>query len=177
MPPHTINQDSSRPWGGQWPCRWASLGWFLIVCRNSLVMQTNCCISYLGGWSQTMLQVKKPDVEVLGWCGHTWWGRLNVLPNPRKRHWRLLMVVKWTRQQLYWAFLQSACQLDAPSKLMTTMGLCCVIKLHILEWPFIVTHTWHTCVLIIQSNQHPDMPHLSGEWIILAKGKCSLTQI
>ena len=25
-----------------------------------------------GGWSQTIPQVKKPDVEVLGWCGYTW---------------------------------------------------------------------------------------------------------
>ena len=25
-----------------------------------------------GGWSQTIRQVKKPDVEVLGWRGYTW---------------------------------------------------------------------------------------------------------
>jgi hypothetical protein len=25
-------------------------------------------VSCLGGWSQTIPQVKKPDVEVLGWC-------------------------------------------------------------------------------------------------------------
>jgi hypothetical protein len=23
-------------------------------------------------WPQTIQQVKKPDVEVLGWCGYTW---------------------------------------------------------------------------------------------------------
>ncbi len=42
------------------------------LCRNSLVMQTDCCSSCLGGWSQTMLEVKMLDVKVLGWCGYTW---------------------------------------------------------------------------------------------------------
>ncbi len=42
------------------------------LCRNSLVMQTNCCSSCPGGWSQTILEVKMLDVEVLGWCGYTW---------------------------------------------------------------------------------------------------------
>ncbi len=31
--------------------------------------------------------------------------------------------------------------------------------------------------IIILSNQHLDMPHLWGGWIISAKEKCSLTQI
>ncbi len=42
------------------------------LCRNSLVMQTDCCSSCAGGWSQTILEVKMLDVEVLGWCGYTW---------------------------------------------------------------------------------------------------------
>ncbi len=42
------------------------------LCRNSLVMQTGCCSSCLGVWSQTILEVKMLDVEVLGWCGYTW---------------------------------------------------------------------------------------------------------
>ncbi len=41
------------------------------LCRNSLVMQTDCCRSCPGGWSQTILEVKMLDVEVLGWCGYT----------------------------------------------------------------------------------------------------------
>ncbi len=40
------------------------------LCQNSLVMQTDCCSSC--GWSQTILEVKMLDVEVLGWCGYTW---------------------------------------------------------------------------------------------------------
>ncbi len=66
------------------------------LCRNSLVMQTDCCSSCLGGWSQTILEVKMLDVEVLGWCGYTWWGGLDVLPNSLKCLWRRLMVEKWT---------------------------------------------------------------------------------
>ncbi len=42
------------------------------LCRNSLVMQTDCCSSCPGDWSQTILEVKMLDVEVLGWCGYTW---------------------------------------------------------------------------------------------------------
>ncbi len=49
------------------------------------------------------------------------------------------------------------------------------VKLHILEWSFIVASLRHTCAIIMLSNQHLDMPHLWGGWIISAKEKCSLT--
>ncbi len=51
------------------------------------------------------------------------------------------------------------------------------VKLHILEWSFIVASLRHTCAIIMLSNQYLDMPHLWGGWIISAKEKCSLTQI
>jgi hypothetical protein len=38
-------------------------------------LQTEIFISFItcpGGWSQTIQQVKKPDLEVLGWCGYMW---------------------------------------------------------------------------------------------------------
>ncbi len=35
-------------------------------------MQTDCCSSCPGDWSQTILEVKMLDVEVLGWCVYTW---------------------------------------------------------------------------------------------------------
>ncbi|XP_070400532.1 TRAF family member-associated NF-kappa-B activator isoform X7 [Nothobranchius furzeri] len=41
------------------------------LCRNCLVMQTNCFSNCLSGWSQTILEVNLLDVEVLGWCGYT----------------------------------------------------------------------------------------------------------
>ncbi len=70
-----------------------------------------------------------------------------------------------------------ACQLHAPSKLATSVALRCIIKLHILEWPFIAIRPRHTYVLTIPFNQHPDMQQLSAGWIILAKEKCALTEI
>ncbi len=39
------------------------------------------------------------------------------------------------------------------------------VKLHILEWPFIVASLRHTCAIIMLSNQHLDMPHLWGGWL------------
>ena len=41
------------------------------LCRNYLVVQTHNFICCLGGWYQTILQVKKQHVEVLGWRGYT----------------------------------------------------------------------------------------------------------
>ncbi len=61
----------------------------------------------------------------------------------------------------------------------TVLGYCIypnTVKLYILEWPFIVANLRHTCAIIMRSNQHLDMPHLWGGWIISAE-KCSLTQI
>jgi hypothetical protein len=54
---------------------------------------------------------------------------------------------------------------------LTHVALCCVTKLHVLEWPFMVLSTRCTCVMTMPFL---DMPHLSGGGIILAKEKCSL---
>ncbi len=51
------------------------------------------------------------------------------------------------------------------------------VKQHILEWSFILASLRHTCAIIMLSNQHLDIPHLWGGWIISSKEKCSLTQI
>ncbi|MEQ2248439.1 hypothetical protein ILYODFUR_019140 [Ilyodon furcidens] len=42
------------------------------LCRNSLVVQTDCFSSCPGGWSLAILVVNMLNVEVLGWCGCTW---------------------------------------------------------------------------------------------------------
>ncbi len=57
-----------RPQWGRRACRWASLRWFLTVCAEILWL----CKPIVAGWSQTILEVKMLDVEVLGWCGYTW---------------------------------------------------------------------------------------------------------
>jgi hypothetical protein len=37
------------------------------LCRNTLVVQTHSFISCQGGWSQTIPQVKKLDIEIVSW--------------------------------------------------------------------------------------------------------------
>ncbi len=65
----------------------------------------------------------------------------------------------------------------ALSKLATSVALCCVIKLHILEWTFIVVSLRQTCAIIKLSNQHLNMPHLRGGWNYLGKGEVLTKQI
>ncbi len=45
---------------------------FALLTQSHRNMQIDCCSSFPGGWSQTILEVKMLDVEVLGWCGYTW---------------------------------------------------------------------------------------------------------
>ena len=47
--------------------------------------------------------------------------------------------------QLWWTFLQSACQSHAPSKLETSVALCCVTKLHHLVAFYCPQHKVHLC--------------------------------
>ncbi len=70
-----------------------------------------------------ILNMKMLDVEVLGWCGYTW----SAVVRPVGCTAKCTALVDIP-----------ACQLHAPSKLATSVALCCVIKLHILECPFIV---------------------------------------
>ena len=51
---------------------------------------------------------------------------------------------------------------------LTSVALCCVTQLPILEWPFMVPSTRSTCVMIMLFNQLHAMLHLSGGWIILS---------
>ncbi len=131
------------------------------LCRNSLVMQTDCCSSCPGDWSQMILEVK--ILEVLGWCGYMWSAVVRLVgctANFSETPLETAYGGEIHEQHLWWTFLQSACQLHTPSKLATSVALCCVIKLHISEWSFIVSSLRHTCAIIMLSNQHLDMPHL-----------------
>ncbi len=67
------------------------------LCRNSLVIQNDCCSSCPGGWSQTILDVRMLYVEVLGWCGYTWSAVVRSVGCTAKfseTPWRWLMVEK-----------------------------------------------------------------------------------
>ncbi len=135
-------------------------------CINYLVMQTDCCSSCPGGWSQKILEVKILDVEVLGWCCYTW----SAVVRP------VGCTVKFSETHLEMAYGREiniqctdnssgglSCSQHANCMLpqnLQHLWHCAVIKLHILEWPFIVDSLRHTCAIFMLSNQHLDMPHL-----------------
>ncbi len=100
--------------------------------------------------------------------------------NSLKCLWRRLMVEKWTFDS--WA--TALVDLPAVSKpiacSLKTCNICGIVlcdKTAHFRVTFIVASLRHTCAIIMVSNQHLDMPHLWGGWIILSKEKYSLTQI
>jgi hypothetical protein len=87
----------------------------------------------------------------------------------------------WSVEEAYGRTLNSlsTALLDIPAVTMPiahslkTVALCCVTKLHILEWPFIVPSTRCTCVMTMLFNQLLDMPYVAGGWNILANIFCA----
>ncbi len=102
------------------------------LCRNSLVMQADCCRSCPGGWSQTILEVKMLDVEVLGWCGYTWSAVVRLVGCTAKfseMPWRRLMVEKLTLNSTGNSSGGHSCSQHANCTLPQNCdisGMCCV---------------------------------------------------
>ncbi len=125
--------------------------------------------------SQTILEVKMLDVEVLGWCGYTWsavvswmycqmYCRLDVLPNSLKcfletAYDREMNIIFTGNSSGGHSCSQHAnCTIPQNSRYLWHCAV--LIKLHILEWPFIVASLRHTCAIIMLFNQHLGIPHL-----------------
>ncbi len=60
-PMRTTSNADGLPWDGFWQ-----------FVQNSWLCKPIVVSSCPGGWSQTILEVKMLDVEVLGWCGYMW---------------------------------------------------------------------------------------------------------
>ncbi len=148
----------SRSQREQQACWWTSLRWFLTVCAE-------------------ILWLCKPIVAAAvraaglrrSWRWRRWMWRSRAYCR------EINIQFTYNSSGGYSCSQHANCTL--PLKLATSVALCCVIKLHILEWPFIVASLRHTCAIIMLCNQYLDMPHRWGGWIISAKEKCSLTQI
>ena len=127
-------------------------------------------------------KVKKLDVEVLGWHGYMWSAVVRLVGRTAKFFKTILDGASGRERNIIFSGNSSgghSCSQHANCmlpQLETSVALCCVTKMHILEWPFIVPSTRCTCVMITCClNQLLDMPHLSVGWIIFVKEKCSLT--
>ena len=141
------------------------------LCRNSSVVQTHSFISCPSGWSQMIQLVMKPDVKVLGCRDYTWSAVMRPFGCTTK--FSKPMLEEAYGREINITFPGNIPEVSMP--IAHSVALCCVTKVHILKWPFIVSSTRCTCVMIMPFNQLLYFPHLSGRWIILAKEKCSLT--
>ncbi len=124
------------------------------LCRNYLVMQTDCCSSCPGVWSQRSWRWRC-------WMWRSWagvvtrglqlWGRLNVLPNSLKRLWRLLMVEKWTFSS------RATALVDIPA---VSMPIACSLK------------TCDICgIVMCDKTAHFRVAHEFSSWKMGAKTK------
>lgn len=136
--------------------------------KTSLVMQKEGCISCPCGCSQVIWQVSKLNVEIIIWdgCEVGWMFSETTLS---------LIVMKSALVTAYTCNLVPiASPHPHPFKTQNSQHRrhCFVIKLYISEWPFIVTSLRHTCETPVLFNK-PNMPDLSGRWIIFAKRSCT----
>ncbi len=129
------------------------------LCRNSLVIQTDCCSSCPGGWSQTILEVKMLDVGVLGWCSYTWSAVVRPVGCTAK-------------------FSETPLEMAYGRELTFNSWATALVDVPAVSIPIARSLSLRdTCAIFMLSNQHLDMPHLWGGRTISAKEKCSITQI
>ena len=121
------------------------------LCRNSLVMQNDCCSSCLGGWSQMILEVNMLDVQVLVYCGYRWCAVVRPVGCTAKLSETPLALAFGREIKIQFMGNRSgghSCRQHANCMLpQNSLALCCVIKLNILQWPFIVASSCMASIL------------------------------
>ncbi len=124
------------------------------LCRNYLVMQTDCSSSCLGGWSQTILEVKiwSAVAKPVGCTA-------KFSETPLEMAYGREINIQFTGNSSGGHSCSQHANCTLPQNLRHLCH-CAVIKLHILEWPYIAASLRHTCAIIMLSNQHLDMPYL-----------------
>lgn len=135
----------SRPHWGWCTHRWASLRWFVTAFAEIFGSNLDsCCISCPDCWSQTILQVKKQNMELIGWHSYMWSAILayRILTYDNEIN------LKFTCSIFGGNYYDQYANCTPPQNSQTAVILCCLIKVHILRWPFIVSNTRHTCCLI-----------------------------
>ncbi len=174
----------SRPRWGRQACRWASLRRFLTVCAEILwlckpIVAAAVRVAGLRRSWRWRYWMWRSWAGVIT-CGPRLWGQLGVLQNSLKHLWRRLMVDKWTFNSRATALVDIPAVNMPIARSLKIFNICGIVlcdKTAHFRVAFIVASLRHTYAIIMLSNQHLDMPHLWGRWIISAKEKCSLTQI
>ena len=82
-------------------------------------------------------------------CGLLLWARLDILPNSLKRHWRRLMVVKWTFSYLATALVANPAVSMPIARSLKTWDICgimlCDITAHFRLTFYCPQHKVHLC--------------------------------
>ena len=144
-----------------WGARPSQSEW--VFPHKRALLQTKILLSFIrcpGGWSQTILQVKKPDVEILGWRGYTWSAVVRQVGRTAK-------FSKMTLEAVYGREIIIKWSGNSSGGYSSSQHTNCMLP--------IVPSTRCTCVMIMLFNQLLDMPHLSGGWIILTTDNMWIT--
>ncbi len=132
------------------------------ITRSDRQIGNDCCSSCPGGWSQTILEVKMLNVEVLGWCGYTWSAVVRPVGCTAKFYEKPLETAYG--RNIYIQFTAKAL-MDIPAvskpiaRSLKTCDICGIAlcdKTAHFRVAFFVACLRHTCAIIILSKKHTE---------------------